>query len=125
MATVNLYSPALQSSTANSELDFEIFHVLPDCRVESLGWVKLTPKKFNVPIVVRADEPVFINLSYFQSDLLVATNSRGAVNFAIIPKNGSGPVLRILRPPVETPGRQGTETLKKPPSQAIRVQKEN
>ena len=34
-------------------------------------------------------------------------------------------VLRILRPPVETPGRQGTETLKKPPSQAIRVQKEN
>ena len=34
-------------------------------------------------------------------------------------------VLRLLRLPVETPGRMGTETPKKPPSRTIRVQKES
>jgi len=85
MATVNLFAPTIQSSSANSEVDFEIFAVQPDCSLNSLGWITLTPTNFNKPIKVVADEVLFIRLDYFQTDIVLARNNRGEVKFALKP----------------------------------------
>ena len=84
-ATVNLFAPTIQSSAANSEIDFEIFRATANCSMESLGWVTLTPKGFNKPITVAAGVPFFVRLDYFQTDIVLARNSRGEVKFVFVP----------------------------------------
>ncbi len=88
MATVNLFAPTIQSSAANSEIDFEVFAINPDCSLYSRGFVQLTPTNFNRPIKVVAGEALFVRLDYFQTDIVLARNSRGEVKFAIEPVSG-------------------------------------
>ena len=87
-ATVNLFAPTIQSSAANSEVDFEIFTVQSDCSLKSLGSVQLTPTRFNTPIAVVGEVPLFFHLTYFQTDIVLARNSRGEVKFALEPSTG-------------------------------------
>ena len=88
-ATVNLHAPTIQSSAANSEIDFEIFVAQADCSLLSQGWVRLTPAGFTKPIKVVAGQPLFIRLDYFQTDIVLARNNRGEVKFALEPSENT------------------------------------
>lgn len=88
IAIVNLYAPSIQSSAANTELDFEIFQVQPDCSLQSRGWIQLTPTDFNKSIKVVASDALFLRLDYFQTDIVLARNNRGEVKFALEPVAG-------------------------------------
>lgn len=88
IAVVNLFAPSIQSSAANTELDFEIFQAQADCSLKSLGWMQLTPTNYSKPINVVGDAPLFIRLDYFQTDIVLARNNRGEVKFALQPETG-------------------------------------
>lgn len=86
LATLHIYAPAIRTSAANTELDYEIFRVDSQCNVESLGWVKLEPANHSTTIQIGADDVSFMRLDYFQTDIVLARNSRGEVKFAFKPE---------------------------------------
>ena len=88
LATLNLHAPAIQTSAANTEVDFQIFRLQSDCSVESRGWVKLKPTNHSISVQIPGGEPLFLLLDFFQSDLVLARNARGEVKYAIEPVAG-------------------------------------
>lgn len=88
LATLNLFAPAIRTSAANTELDYEIYRLNSRCQAESLGWIKLEPSNHAKTIQVAANEVAFFQLNYFQTDIVLARNSRGEVKFAFTPEAG-------------------------------------
>ncbi len=88
MATLHLHAPAIQTSAANTEVDFQIYRLQADCSVESRGWVKLKPNNHSLSVPIPGNEPLFLLLDFFQADLVLARNSRGEVKYAIEPEAG-------------------------------------